>query len=478
MTATAAQLTPETLDAVELRLVAERDRRVAENKLAHYRPYEKQREFHAAGASARERLLMAGNQLGKTLAGGFEAAMHATGRYPDWWTGRRFDRPVNAWVGSNTGETTRDNPQRILIGRPGSYGTGAIPKDAIFELVSARGVPDLMDSVKVRHITGGISSLGMKSYEKGREKWQGETLDWVWFDEEPPIDIYLEGLTRTNLGANPVWMTFTPLLGVSETVWRFLGGVKSADRHVTTMTIDDAEHYSPEERQKIIESYPAHEREARTKGIPVLGSGRIFPVAEELIRCEARDIPAHWPKIGAMDFGWDHPFAAVEMAWDRDQDTVYICKAHRQREATPVVHAAALRPWGNLPWAWPRDGRRETLEGAGIALADQYREQQLDILQDHAQFEDGSVSVEAGLTKMLTMMEGGRFKVFDHLNDWFEEFRLYHRKDGKVVKERDDLMAATRYGVMMLRHARTVEPFKLRAFRAPLLAGGTTWMGN
>jgi hypothetical protein len=124
-------------------------------------------------------------------------------------------------------------------------------------------------------------------------------------------------------------------------------------------------------------------------------------------------------------------------------------------EATPILHAAALRGWGNLLWAWPRDGRRETLEGAGIALASQYRAQGLDMLHEHAQFEDGSVSVEAGLMDMLDRMQTGRFKVFKHLLDWFEEFRLYHRKDGRVVKEGDDLMAATRYACMSLRHART-----------------------
>jgi hypothetical protein len=74
---------------------------------------------------------------------------------------------------------------------------------------------------------------------------------------------------------------------------------------------------------------------------------------------------------------------------------------------------------------------------------------------EHAQFEDGSVSVEAGLMMMLSMMQTGRLKVFKHLNDWWEEFRLYHRKDGKVVKVGDDLMSATRYGIMMLRYART-----------------------
>jgi hypothetical protein len=156
-----------------------------------------------------------------------------------------------------------------------------------------------------------------------------------------------------------------------------------------------------------------------------------------------------------MDFGWDHPFAAVEVVWDRDADTVYVARTRREREATPIMHAAALRPWGNLRWSWPRDGRRETLEGAGVALSNQYAEQGLDMLHEHAQFQDGSVSVEAGLMDMLDRMQTGRFKVFRHLNDWFEEFRLYHRKDGKVVKIGDDLMSATRYALMMLRYARS-----------------------
>jgi len=436
-------------------LTAERSRRRIENKLAYYRPYEKQLEFHNAGASHRERLLMAGNQLGKTLAGGYEAAMHATGFYPEWWQGRRFDRPVVGWVCGVTGEVVRDTVQRVLVGREGSEGTGAIPKDAIVELVSARGIPGLLDTIKVRHVSGGISVIGLKTYAAGREKFQGETLDFVWFDEEPPFDIYTEGLTRTNVGASPVWMTFTPLLGVSSVVKRFLHE-KSEDRHQTVMTIDDVGHYSDDEKKKIIASYPAHELEARTKGIPILGSGRIFPVEESFIAIDHRDFPHHWPRIGGCDFGYDHPFAAVELVWDRDADVVYVSKTYRLREATPVLHADALRSWGKeLPWAWPRDGRRETLEGAGVPLAKQYRERGLNMLWEHAQFQDKSVSVEAGLMDMLTRMQTGRFKVFKHLNDWWEEFRLYHRKDGKVVKEGDDLMAATRYALMMLRYAST-----------------------
>ena len=104
---------------------------------------------------------MAGNQLGKTLAGGFEAAMHATGRYPDWWKGKRFDRPVVGWACGVTGEVVRDTVQKILVGRTGQQGTGAIPKDAIAELVTARGTPDLLDSIKVHHVSGGY--LGHRS---------------------------------------------------------------------------------------------------------------------------------------------------------------------------------------------------------------------------------------------------------------------------------------------------------------------------
>jgi hypothetical protein len=134
-----------------------------------------------------------------------------------------------------------------------------------------------------------------------------------------------------------------------------------------------------------------------------------------------------------------------------------------------------LRPWGKeLPWAWPRDARRETLEGAGKPLADQYAKEGLNMLPIHAQFTDKSISVEAGLMEMLTRMESGRFKVFSHLNDWFEEFRLYHRKDGRVHKEGDDLMSATRYAIMMLRYARTTLPPEPR--RYPRQAAGGSWM--
>lgn len=245
-------------------------------------------------------------------------------------------------------------------------------------------------------------------------------------------------------------------------------------RHVTMMSIDDAEHISPEQREVIVASYPAHEREARTKGIPSLGAGRVFPVAEEDIAVPAMAIPREWPRIAGIDFGWDHPFAAVELAWDRDADVIHVTKAYRARQATPVMHAAALRPWGGwVPVAWPHDGLAHD-KGSGEELAAQYRAQGLNLLPERATFEDGGSGVEAGIMDMLDRMQTGRWKVFSHLEDWLSEFRFYHRKDGRVVKERDDLLSASRYALMMKRFAVT-EP-RRSAGTVPRPGGAGGWM--
>lgn len=224
-------------------------------------------------------------------------------------------------------------------------------------------------------------------------------------------------------------------------------------KSITRMTIDDAEHYTPAQRASIIASYPAHEREARTRGIPTLGSGRVFPIEDDAIVEEMPVVPGHWRQIGALDFGWDHPTAAVKLAHDADVDVVHVVAAYRVRQATPILHAAALRPWGDkLPWAWPHDGLQHD-KTSGDQLAEQYGAQGLNMLLERATFEDGSSGVEAGVMLMLDRMQTGRLKVAKHLVEWLDEFRLYHRDKGVIVKERDDLMSATRYGLMMLRFA-------------------------
>ena len=448
-----------------------RDTRAKRNRLQSYAPYNKQKEFHELSTGFRERLFMAGNQLGKTLSGAFEVAMHCTGRYPSWWTGRRFNYSIRCMVGSESAELTRKGVQRLLIGPPEireEWGTGAIPHETLRDTSMKQGVPDAISSCVVRHDCGEDSVIQFLSYDQGRTKWQADTVDLVWFDEEPPLPVYSEGLTRTNATNGIVFVTFTPLLGMSQVVKRYLLE-KPASSVVTTMTIDDALHYTQAQRDAIVASYPEHEREARARGIPILGSGRVFPVAEDAIKVQAFPIPPHWPRIVGLDFGIDHPTAAVWLAWDRDSDVVYVTDCYRVRDASIVIHAAGVKARGDwVPVAWPHDGLQRD-KGSGEQLADQYKRNGVAMLRNRATFEDGSNGVEAGVADMLGRMQTMRLRVFSHLADWFEEFRLYHRKDGLLVKDGDDLLAATRYALMMKRHAKTQEEAGARLQRTRVL---------
>lgn len=440
-------------------------RRQDRKKLHTYKPYLKQQEFHAHSAMYRERLFMAGNQSGKTWSSSYEIAMHLTGKYPDWWTGKRWARGVIGWALGESMESTRDTLQRLVMGRPNEWGTGTIPADDIIDIKRAQGIADSIDTVYIRHVSGGTSRLYFKSYEKGRSKLQGETIDFAAMDEEPPLEIYTEVLTRTNATKGIVWITFTPLLGMSTVVKRFLNE-SNPDRITTTMTIRDVEHYTPEEVERIEASYPLHEREARANGTPMLGSGQVFPVLESSIMCDAFPLPDVWPRIAGIDFGWDHPTAQIWAAWDRDNDIFYVYDAATARNQTPKQISPDILTRGEwVPMAWPHDGLQHD-KGSGDQLAQLYRDEGVNMLHERAQYpptgdEEGAkvsrFSVEVGILDMLTAMQTGHFKVFSHLLAWFAEFRLYHRKDGKIVKLEDDLMSATRYARMMIRYA-TVPP--------------------
>jgi Terminase RNaseH-like domain len=205
---------------------------------------------------------------------------------------------------------------------------------------------------------------------------------------------------------------------------------------------NDVPHLTEAQKKALWDSYPAHERKARAEGVPMLGSGAVFPLEEARITCEPFVVPRHWLQIVGLDFGWDHPTAAVRVVWDRDTDTLYVTNAYRLSEEVPVIHATAIKGWGSwLPVAWPHDGL-------------QYKDAGLKMLDEQASHEAGGNGVEAGIAEIFERMRTGRFKVFAGLGIWFEEFRTYHRAKGLIVKERDDLMAATRYGVMMRRFAK------------------------
>lgn len=189
--------------------------------------YRKHLAFFRAGATHRERCFMAGNRVGKTISGAYETTLHLTGRYPDWWEGRVFDRPVNGWAAGKTLETTRDIVQLELYGSPGQPGTGMIPADSIIKARSRPNTNGALDFIRIRHggggdVQAGESVLGFKSYDQGRKAFEGTAKHWIWLDEEPPAGIYNECLTRTATTQGLIAITFTPLEGATDVVMDFL----------------------------------------------------------------------------------------------------------------------------------------------------------------------------------------------------------------------------------------------------------------
>lgn len=454
---------PDQIEAAKL--VAELEKRKRFRALDFYTPYSKQKLFHNLGKIKHERALIAANRSGKSYSAGAEIAMHLTGQYPKWWEGRVFDKPTRGWAAGKTGLSVRDVGQKILFGTPGvvsDRGTGMVPKASVDwdrGTSTAHGYSGLYDTVQVKHRSGGISTVRFMTYEQGREKWQGETLDWIWCDEEPPQDLYMEGYTRLVTTGGIMLCTFTPLLGRTAVVNRYLSE-PSDDRASVQMTIDDAEHIKPEERERVIAGYASWERAARARGEPMMGSGRVFETDEDAIREAALPhVPQHWKKLWTIDFGTAHPFAAVLNVYDADSDTIHVIHTIKMAGTKPIEHAAAMKPWGkDIPVAWPHDGHiRE--RGSIQPVMRLYKDAGLKVLPSHAAFPDGSISTEAGISFMDDRMKTGRYKVASHLSDWFEEYRNYHRKpkaDGssELVKINDDLMSASRLGVMAIRFAR------------------------
>lgn len=441
-------------------LKQEQARRASRRKLFNYYPdtgplrrelYHKHLEFFAAGAKYRERLMLAANRVGKTEGvGGYETALHLTGRYPDWWVGRRFNRPVKWWAAGDTNITARDILQAKLLGPITKIGTGLIPGDDILHHTRRTGLAEAIDTVWIKHHSGGESQLSFKSYESGVEAFQGTEQDGIWLDEEPPLNVYVEALMRTMTNNGIALLTFTPLLGMSEVVLQFLPGgqlqeTATGTKKVVMATWDDAPHLTDQAKADLLASIPPYQRDARSKGVPQLGAGAIYPVPESDILVDPFEIPAHWPRGYGMDVGWNFT-AAVWGAYDRDNGTLYLTHEYKRSQAEPSVHVHGIKAPGDWMPGFIDPASRGRGQKDGSQLLSDYR--QLGLLLKTA--DNG---VESGLYSVWNRMSTGRVKVFRTLGKWLEEFRLYRRDDrGNVVKDNDHLMDCTRYLESRINH--------------------------
>lgn len=444
------------------------------DRLKYYKPYPYQIEFHNAkgyqtNAPASQRLLLAANKIGKTYSAAMEVAIHATGRYPDWWKGTRFLHPVEIIVSGLTNESVRDIGQRELLGDPTdpkSLGTGTIPKVTVGKVRNKAGVPNAIDSIRIRHSSGRWSRVYFRAYEQGWKKFQGIAFEVIWPDEEPPPEVWSQfiraGLARRG---SIILCTMTPEEGMTELVTQFMEDIKKGQALIQA-TWDDAPHLTPEIKTQRLQALRPHERDMRSKGVPLQGAGLVFPVLDEDLMIDPIEIPRHWPQIIGIDFGisTQHPFSAANLAWDRDSDTVYLTHEYQTTNNLPAEHTDAIRDWGEWkPVAWPHDGMNRE-KGTGDELQAIYRRKKMNLLPWKStnppslgnKEGEGGNSMEASVNDMLDRMLLKKFKVFKTCPSWLKERRSYHRNvKGQIVRLYEDLICASRYAHMMLRHART-----------------------
>jgi len=442
-----------------------------------------QLDFHNGGKDHKERMCKTGNREGKTRCAGAETAIHMTGDYPDYWKGRKFDKPVLVWTGSPTNETSRDIVQKELLGgtSPMELGTGLIPKERIIGKPRMRqaGVSDVVDVFKVRHTSGGVSTCIMKTYEQGWRKWQGTEPHVIWMDEEPEDNelqgkIYSEARTRIITSNGIIMLTFTPLLGNTALVTRFTDD-ESGKKLIIEATWDDVPHLNDYKRLDALDGYESWEIDSRTKGVPMMGEGRIFTVHEDDIKIEPFEIPAHFTRINGIDFGLDHPFACSKIAIDRDNDIIYVYDTYRKKgELNMAFHAEKIRqphPW--IPVSWPHDGAKRSPSMSGKetrTLKKILEDLHVNMLRHSAAYDKNSLGPQPVWPIIETMTDrerSGRLRVFSTCYDYLEERRNYHMKNNKIVDKRDDILKATFYAVMMINKAKTYSSSKPRKTKSP-----------
>jgi phage terminase large subunit-like protein len=423
-------------------------------------------------------------------------ACHLTGLYAPDWPGRKFTKPIKAWAVGESLKMCRDIMQKKLCGEPGdveAFGSGMIPKHLlpVDGVVMARGEGNAYDTIQVRHKSGGVSTLRFRTYSAGRTALQGETLDFIWLDEEPDdFEVYSECLARISATGGCLIVTFTPLRGMSGISIRYRQE-HSPDRTFVQMGIDDVPpaegdsgsgsddvppgHLPLADRARIIEGFPAHEREARSRGEPMLGEGRVYATPESgasggIVEDEDHlSWPSYWPWGWGMDPGAGHPFGAALCCFDNDQKIMHIVAEVRMSDATIAQHVTSMRQIEKslfnslgmeIPVAWPADTGvrdRQTMQ----PLTKLYAQYGLKMMMEPASLPgitgQAKFSLEGGVAEIDAWERAGKWKVHRRCLAYLEERRLYHRKDGEIVRLRDDVLAAARYAFMNRRYFKPLD---------------------
>lgn len=407
--------------------------------------YPKHLKFFQAGEFGAERAFIAANRVGKTFAGLYEMILHCTGRYPEWWPGKRFTKPVECWLVGETGETIRDTMQQLLVGQ-GEMWTGLIPKACVArDPLGMAGISNGFGQYFIKHSTGGVSRIVTKSYNSGIEAFKGAAIHVVMLDEQCPLNIYTECQMRTVTTSGIVYLTFTPDNGATDTVLYFM---EDPSRFKVKVGWKDVPHIPKDVQESLIKKIPPHLIPCKTEGEIYLGTGAVYPISESQITEEPFKIPSSWPRCFAFDPGWNKT-AALWAAYDTESDVWHLYSEYYAGHAEAAIHAKAIRARGR--WI-PGIADPYTEYGSkgkdGISFLPTYEEEGLQLMMANNKDKD------AGIFDVYELFSTGRLKVANTLKNFLHEYKLYRRDDnGRIVKKNDHLMDCLRY---LIKHGREV----------------------
>lgn len=439
----------------------------------------------------REMLVLGGNRVGKTRLGAYLTAICATGLYPDWWQGIRFDHPVNCWAIGKTSQTTRDTCQKELIGPADALGSGLIPLDCIGKIAKMSKPADAVESVRIKHVPSGKwSTIGFKSYEQSAASFYGTAMHLIWPDEPCPELVYHEAVMRTASTGGKIFHTITPKEGLTRMLAEFLSscdlleGTESlpglevakalmaqqqmemdqdsglilpkapkGSRAAVSIGWDSAPWLSEETKQELLAATPPYLRDTVSRGTPSLGLSAVYPVSLDTIMCKPEEmiaIPDHWRRVYGMDVGGKT--AAVFLAHDPDSDIVYVTAEYYSEQQPKEVVAARIRQIAGdwMPGVIDPAARQRS-QTDGQRLLAEYRRLGLKLhVADNA--------INAGIHEVWSRLASKRCRFWPLCPKLQEEYTLYRYDDNpsnpKPIKQHDHEMDALRYGIMGLKHAK------------------------
>ncbi len=436
------------------------------NKLAYYQPFDYQRPLYHLHTMAQA--VIASNRSGKSYSVGYAIACHLTGIYPDWWTDIKYKSGIKLIAAGSSSSQIREAIQETLFGTADkteeiSLGSGLIPRDLIvMDSIVTGADKRAIGGCQIKHTSGTRSMIITASYEQDRAVLQGGKADVIWLDEQPSDDEIVSELVRA-LAQTPtgqegrLYLSATPLVGWTPMIKRFWN--KEANHGMVRYSWDDVplELLDQKTRDMLISTWLPYEIDARTKGIPMAGTGAVFQIDfDQMILKEPPQIQPWYKRLCAIDFGRSpDPTVIIWMYWDERTDTIVVYDEVIVKNQTPIEYAPQILARGkDIPMAWPPDGKRKGYTETESVIVELTNKYGINTVPESFTNPDGSRGIDYGLQYIIQRIRLGKFRVSAHCVGLIEEMRQYHTEtsgNGKVnFRGSDHAIDAMRYGALSI----------------------------